>query len=91
MPSPNKSYSIKAQKQKNIGGVGAASGFPGAALLSMWFTAAKVPGRGEVLIDPHLQMYVCGKLEDRGGLYNILLYLSTFCIWEFSKKSPCLD
>jgi len=34
MPSLNKSYSIRAEKQKNIGGVGADSGFPGTVLLA---------------------------------------------------------
>jgi hypothetical protein len=39
MPSTNKSYSVQAEKQENIGGVGAVSGFPGAALLSLSFVA----------------------------------------------------
>jgi len=47
MPSPNKSYSVQAEKQENIEGVGAVSDFPGAALLSIWFTATKVPGRSK--------------------------------------------
>jgi len=37
MTSPNKSYSIQAEKQENIGGFGAVSGFQGAALLSMTY------------------------------------------------------
>jgi hypothetical protein len=28
MPNPNKSYNVQAEKQENIGGVGAVSGFP---------------------------------------------------------------
>ena len=53
MTSPNKLYSVQAEKQESIGGVGAVSGFPGAALLSMRFTAAKVPGRSRCNISQH--------------------------------------
>ncbi len=56
MPSTNKSYSVQAEKQENIGGVGAVSGFPGAVLLSMRFTAAKVSGRSRCNISHRLSI-----------------------------------
>jgi hypothetical protein len=44
---------------------------------------------GEAFKSPHLQRYVSGKLEDEGGIYNILYTYRPF-VFGSSVKKPLL-